>query len=78
MNKALRWFIQLWIGIFILVNLAAIAGTFLHDGFWGCLSRLQDIYSPFNIFNWIMEVLLLSPALLAARWLDRRKHSAAP
>lgn len=78
MNKALRWFIQLWIGIVILVNLAAIAGMLLHDGFWDGLSRVQDIYSPFNIFNWIMEVLLLSPALLAAWWLDRRKHSAAP
>ncbi|NEK54590.1 hypothetical protein GUK36_35100 [Rhizobium leguminosarum] len=77
MNKALQWFIRLWIAVVILVNVAAIAGMLLHDGFWSGLSRVQGTYSPFNIFNWIMEVLLLSPAMLAAWWLDRRKQNAA-
>lgn len=74
MNKALQWFIGIWVTLAVLVNVVAIAGMSLHDGFWGGLSRLQDTYSPFNIFNWIMEVVLLSPSLLAAWWLERRKQ----
>lgn len=76
MNKALHWFIRIWIAMVILVNVAAIAGMFLSDGFWGGLGRVQDTYSPFNIINWIMEVVLLAPALLAAWWLEKRKQRA--
>lgn len=74
MNKALQWFIGIWVGIAVGVNVVSIAGMFMHDGFWGGLGRVQDTYSPFNIFNWIMEVLLLTPALLAAWWLEKRKQ----
>jgi hypothetical protein len=73
MNKVLQWFIGIWIVFAVLVNVVSIAGMFMHDGFWGGLGRMQDTYSPFNIFNWIMEVVLLSPALLAAWWLEQRK-----
>jgi hypothetical protein len=78
MNVFLKWFINIWIGIAILVNLVSMAGMFMHDGFWGGLGRVQETYSPFNIVNWIMEVVLLSPALLAAWLLERRKSRAIP
>lgn len=78
MNKALQWFIRIWVSVVFLVNAAAIAGMFMHDGFWGGLSRMQDTYSPFNIFNWIMEVLLLSPALFAAWWFAKRNQHTTP
>ncbi|MGV2137406.1 hypothetical protein ACQZ45_05435 [Agrobacterium sp. 16-2014-1-2a] len=77
MDKALHWFVRIWVGVVILVNLVAIAGMFMHDGFWGGVNRMQETYSPFNIFNWIMEVLLLSPALVAAWWLEKRKRETA-
>lgn len=78
MNVFLKWFVNIWIGIAVLVNLVSIAGMFMHDGFWGGLGRVQHTYSPFNIVNWIMEVVLLSPALLAAWLLERRKSRAIP
>jgi uncharacterized membrane protein len=76
MDVFLKRFISIWVGIAVLVNFVSIAGMFMHDGFWGGLGRVQDTYSPLNIFNWIMEVVLLSPALLAAWLLERRKSRA--
>lgn len=76
MNTFLKWFIGLWVTVAIGINVVAIVGMFMHDGFWGGLGRVQHTYSPFNIFNWIMEVVLLSPALAAAWWLERRKQRA--
>lgn len=49
----------------------------MHHGFWGGLGAVRDTYSPFNIVNWIMEVVLLTPALLATWWLVKRKQRAA-
>ena len=74
MNRALKVFIGIWCAVAVCVNVIAIAGMFVHDGFWGGIGRMQDTYSPFNISNYIMEALLLSPALLAAWWLERRKQ----
>ncbi len=76
MNRALQWFIGIWGGMVLLVNVAAVAGMFAQDGFWDGLSHVQDTYSPFNILNWVFELVLLSPALVAAWWLDRRKQRA--
>ncbi|TBB97187.1 hypothetical protein ELH39_07990 [Rhizobium ruizarguesonis] len=76
MNRALKIFISVWIAIAVIVNVVAIAGMFMHDGFWGGLARVQDTFSPFNIFNWIMEVILFAPAILASMWLERRKSRA--
>ncbi|MUZ61429.1 hypothetical protein [Agrobacterium vitis] len=55
MNKALQWLIGIWVAIAALVNVVPIAGMFMHDGFWGSLGRVQDTYSPFNIFNRIIR-----------------------
>ena len=75
MDRVLRWFIKIWVGIAILVNVMAITGMFMKSGFWGGISQVQDTYSPFNLINWIMELALLSPALLALWWLERRKNA---
>lgn len=72
-DRALRWFIGIWVGLVLLLNVIAVAGIFLVSGFWEGVARVQDTYSPFNIINWVVEVVLLSPALVTAWWLERRK-----
>ena len=45
-------------------------------GIWGGVGRVQETFSPFNIINWVMEVALLSPALLVAWRLERCEQRA--
>jgi formate hydrogenlyase subunit 3/multisubunit Na+/H+ antiporter MnhD subunit len=76
MDKALEWFIKGWCALAILVNLVAIAGMFMANGFWGGLGQLQETFSPYNIVNYVMEIVLLSPALLAFWWQERRRAAS--
>jgi len=74
MNKALELFALAWIVFVFLANGIAIAGFFMAaPTFWAGLANVQDIFSPFNVFNWIAELIALSPALGAIWWLERRK-----
>jgi formate hydrogenlyase subunit 3/multisubunit Na+/H+ antiporter MnhD subunit len=57
----------------LLVNVIAIAGMFMANGFWGGLAQFQDTFSPYNIINYLMEVVLIAPALLASWWQDKRR-----
>jgi hypothetical protein len=75
MDTALRWFVRAWIAFFLLVNLAALTGLFLGaSSFWEGLSRVSDYYSPSNLGNWIIEIVLLSPAIGAQYWLTQRQR----
>lgn len=78
MDKALTIFIWIWAFIAVAVNVVAIAGFFVTaDSFWAGLGRVQDTYSPFNIFNWIAELILISPAIGAVIWRDRCRSKQA-
>jgi len=39
------------------------------------LHQVQEIYSPLNVMNWLLELLILSPALIAYVWRARRRKS---
>ena len=74
MNKALRIFVKVWIGVAILVNvIAVIAMLVLAESLWAGLNRFCHVYSPFNLWNWVAEVVLLSPAIGAELWLQKRQ-----
>ena len=36
-------------------------------------SRFADLLAPFNVINWIAELILISPAIGAAIWRYRRR-----
>lgn len=77
MDKALTWFIRIWVGLIVLLNVAAIIGFFATaPSFWAGIARVQETYSPFNVVNWIVEVISLSPALAAMWWRDKRRKNA--
>lgn len=74
MDRALSWFVRGWVAIVIAVNVVAIVGLMIGaHGFWPGWQRVADIYSPFNVINWLMEVVLLLPAVGAYAWLQRRR-----
>lgn len=73
MEKILGGFIWVWVIIICLLNLIGIAGSFIKNDFWTAVVEVQEWYSPFNIWNHGLNVILLSPALAAYMWLDRRR-----
>lgn len=76
-DRLLTWFMIAWIGLVVLVNIAAIAGRFLTaESFGEAWSDVASWYSPFNVWNLLAEIIALSPALLAywvRGWLRRRR-----
>ncbi len=74
MDKVLTWFINCWVALVVLANVAAIVGFFVGAAtFWDGWKRIMETYSPFNVAIFIMEVVSLSPALGAMYWRDRRR-----
>jgi len=64
MSKVLDWIGNIWLilaCVIILVGYTAIAIT---QG-WG---KLQDILSPFNIWNWLAVVITLLPGVAFKMW----------
>ena len=80
LDKALTWFANAWIGLIAFLNLIAIIGFMVTaPTFWDGIAKVQEIHSPFNVWNLIAEVIALSPAVGAIAWRDRRlKRRAAP
>lgn len=79
MDTALTWFIRLWVGLAILVNLLAIVGLAIGaESWWDAWQRVTETYSPFNVINYAMEVALISPAIGAYIWRERRRERQHP
>lgn len=81
MDRSLTWFIWVWIAFAIAVNLAAFAGIVLvvtGDDIRSAWQWLAETYSPFNVITYVMELLLLLPAIGAYVLRERRraKHPA--
>ena len=75
MDKALTWFIGLWVGLVVLLNVVAMLGLVLAaEGLGSGLRRIAEVYSPFNVANWVMELVALAPALGAWWWRERRRQ----
>jgi hypothetical protein len=78
MDKALSWFISGWVTFAALVNLVAIAGMYITHGLVGGWLQMTEVYSPFNLWNWASEVILLSPGIAAVYWKERRERARRP
>jgi hypothetical protein len=75
-NKTLQWFAVIWGGLALLPNIFAIVGLFIGAGsFWAGWWRVTEIYSPFNVINWLAELAMLSPP--SARSIGFRDGKAA-
>jgi hypothetical protein len=76
MDRTLTSFIWAWITLILVVNLFGIVGLFMTaDSDGQALQEVAEIYSPFNVVNWLLELLMLAPALGAYVWRERRRKS---
>ena len=65
MDTTLTSFIWVWITLILIVNLFGIVGLLIGaDSTWQALQEVKEIYSPFNVMNW----------LLVLRLHNRRRH----
>jgi hypothetical protein len=58
----------------VALNLVGCVGTIAANGWAIGLSNIMSWYSPFNIANWLLNVVLLSPALICY-WLMNKQNS---
>lgn len=72
MNTALKWFIYIWVALAIVINLASMGMLLAVHGLWDGWAAIREIWNPFNVVNLFAEFVLLSPALAAQYWLQRR------
>jgi hypothetical protein len=76
LDWCLRWFIAVWVGILIVLQLIRAADVVLRapsvwTGIWDAL----DALSPFNIVHFVVMLLAASPAFGAFTWLERREQT---
>jgi hypothetical protein len=73
-DKALTWFINCWVALFILANVVAAVGLFIGaKSFWDGCTQVWETFDPFNVGNYAVELAVLSPALIALYWRDNRR-----
>jgi hypothetical protein len=78
MDRVLTIFIKLWIGLVALTNVAAIVGLMAGaTSFWAGVGRVQEMYSPFTLSTFLINVVLSSPAIGAYAWRERRRARAS-
>jgi hypothetical protein len=79
--KALRIIGQGWIWLSAaLIAVSVISHVVLAPTIWDGISDVQGWFSPFNFFNWIAVVILLSPGLgllMLAEKIEKRRGEAA-
>lgn len=75
-DKVLTWFIWGWCVLVVLANLAAVIGFFVAaPSLKAGWIQVEEIYSPSNVTNLLAEIAVLSPAIAAAYWRDKRRVS---
>ena len=78
MDKTLTWFIKGWSTLAILVNVIAIGGMMWGAStVWAGLDQISSTYHPFNVANYVMEVVLFAPAIVALIGRDKRRARLA-
>lgn len=74
MDKLLTWFIAVWLVLVFAVNVAVVIGCFVFaPSLWTGVRRLQDVYSPFTVSTLLINLVLLSQAIGAKLWRDKRR-----
>ncbi len=78
MEKFLTWFIYGWGGLILILNVLAIIGMFMvTETFWDGWQRMNDTYSPFNIVNFLTEMIALSPIFGAYYWREKIRQKTS-
>lgn len=66
LSKFFKIFATIWIYLFGIVVLLSIVGFFITaSSFIAGWQKVTEVFSPFNVTNFIVTIILLSPALVA-------------
>ena len=77
MRLALKWFVRIWVGLVVALNLLGIAGMLLTaPSLWEGVTTVQEFYSPFHRWNWGLNMVLLLPAI-GAYFLEKHLEARA-
>lgn len=75
--EILKWFAKIWSGLVVLSIFIGIIGIFITaSNFYEGWSKFTEIFSPFNLLNYLIILLLLSPAIGAyylSEYLSKRR-----
>jgi len=66
-TKILRWFYKIWVFLVVLSVFVGAIGILISDG-WG---KFIEVFSPFNVVNFLVIFILLLPAI-GAYYLSER------
>jgi hypothetical protein len=73
LDQSLLWFANVWIRLIVVLNIVAIIGLVVTaPTLWVGLTWVAETY--FNAWNWVAQVVALSPSLVAIAWLYRRTN----
>lgn len=70
--KILKWFAKIWCFLVVLSVFVGAVGILISNG-WG---KFTEVFSPFNLLNYLVILVLLSPAIGAyylSEHLSKRK-----
>jgi hypothetical protein len=71
LNKILEWFINIWLGLIVLLTAVDFIGIFMRAE--TTLSGLGEMWSEIWNYRLYTTILIFSvPAMLAAWWLQKR------
>lgn len=69
-EKAVSGFANLWVGLVIGLNVIGVVGLFIAEPtLRAWIAKVAEVYSPFNIGIWIVQMLAVLPGVLAFAWL---------
>lgn len=78
MDKILTWFMYLWIALALAINAIAVTGFFwAAHSFWAGWQQVAEVYGPYNVKNYIAELILILPAFGAFLWRERLRKKRA-
>ena len=80
MNNALKWFYIIWLGLVFGLNAVGIIGTYLStQSLYETWLYVTETYSPFNVWNLALNLIISLPAIGAYIWREKRlKKSPKP
>lgn len=63
-RKLLKWFAVIWSALVVITILISIFGMVItSNSFYEACKRITSTFSPFNIANFIVTLIALSPAI---------------
>ena len=69
----LKWFYRIWFSLVIGLNIIGIIGMYLStSSFIETWEWVQQTYSPYNLWNLVLNLILLSPGYGVYVWRNQR------